>query len=46
MKDLIPSSVELTQLAFAMSVESPGADGGGDDGQGSMVGIPRSPSGS
>jgi hypothetical protein len=28
MKDLIPSSVELTQLAFAMSVESPGSDGG------------------
>ncbi len=27
-KDLIPSSVELTQLAFAMSVESPGSDGG------------------
>jgi hypothetical protein len=27
-KDLIPSSVELTQLAFAMSVESPGSEGG------------------
>jgi hypothetical protein len=28
MKDLIPSSVQLTQLAFAMSVDSPGSDGG------------------
>lgn len=27
-KDLIPPSVELTQLAFAMSLESPGSDGG------------------
>ena len=27
-KDLIPASVQLTQLAFAMSVESPGSDGG------------------
>jgi hypothetical protein len=27
-RDLIPASVELTQLAFAMSLESPGSDGG------------------
>jgi len=27
-KDLIPSSVELTQLAFAMSLDSPASDGG------------------
>jgi hypothetical protein len=40
-KDLIPSSVELTQLAFAMSVESPGSDGGGDDGQGQHGGHPK-----
>ena len=33
-KDLIPSSVQLTQLAFAMSVENPGSGGGGDDGEG------------
>jgi hypothetical protein len=33
-KDLIPSSVELKQLAFAISLENPGTDGGGDDGEG------------
>ena len=27
-KDLIPPSVQLTQLAFAMSVENPGSEGG------------------
>jgi hypothetical protein len=40
-KDLIPPSVQLTQLAFAMSVESPGAEGGGDDGEGRHGGHPK-----
>jgi hypothetical protein len=40
-KDLIPSSVQLTQLAFAMSVESRGSDGGGDDGEGRHSGHPK-----
>jgi hypothetical protein len=40
-KDLIPPSVELTQLAFALSVDNPGSDDGGDDGGGRHGGHPK-----